>query len=52
MSYTDNQFVPGIVALVRPNVKATLRTTIEKFDSRADTKFDFGQFILGLAVGI
>jgi hypothetical protein len=52
VSYTDNQFVPGIVALVRPNVKATLRTTIEKFDSRGDTKFDFGQVILGLAVGI
>jgi len=50
--YTDAQFVPGVVALVRPNVKMTLQTTIEKFDSRGDTKFDFGQFILGLAVGI
>jgi hypothetical protein len=52
VSYTDNQIVPGIVALIRPNVKATLQTTIEKFDSRGDTKFDFGQVILGLAVGI
>jgi hypothetical protein len=52
VSYTDNQFVPGIVALVRPNVKMTLRTTIEKFDSRADTKFDFGQVGLGLSIGI
>jgi hypothetical protein len=51
-SYTDGQFVPGVVALVRPNVKMTLRTTIEKFDSRGDTKYDFGQFILALAVGI
>jgi hypothetical protein len=52
LTYSDQQFVPGVVALVRPNVKMTLRTTIEKFDSRGDTKFDFGQFILGLAVGI
>ena len=50
--YTDAQFVPGVVALVRPNVKLTLQTTIEKFDSRGDTKFDFGQFIFSLAVGI
>ncbi len=51
-SYTDNQIVPGIVALVRPNVKMTLRTSLEKFDSRGDTKFDFGQFTLGLTVGM
>jgi len=52
VSYTDNQFVPGIVALVRPNVKISLQTTIENFESRGDTKYDFGQFIFGLAVGI
>jgi hypothetical protein len=51
-TYTENQFVPGVVALVRPNVKMTLRTTLEKFDSRGDTKYDFGEFILGLTVGI
>lgn len=51
-SYTDYQFVPGVEVLIRPNVKATLRTTIEKFDSRGDTKFDLGQFILGLTFGI
>ena len=50
--YTDAQFVPGIVALVRPNVKMTLRTTIEKFESRGDTKYDIGQVSLGLALGI
>jgi hypothetical protein len=52
VSYTDQQFVPGIVALVRPNVKFTLRTTIEKFDSRGDDKFYFGLASLGLAIGI
>ncbi len=52
VAYTDNQFVPGIVALVRPNVKLTLRTSIEKFDSRADSKYDFGQASLSMAVGI
>ena len=52
VAYTDQQFVPGIVALVRPNVKLTLRTSIEKFESRADTKYDFGQVSLALAVGI
>ncbi|MFI5251332.1 MAG: hypothetical protein ACHQQQ_02775 [Bacteroidota bacterium] len=50
--YTDVEFVPGIVALVRPNVKVTLKTTIEKFDSRGDTKYDFGQVSLAMAVGI
>ncbi len=50
--YTDQQFVPGIVALVRPNVKFTLRTSIEKFDSRGDDKFYFGLASLGLAIGI
>ena len=52
VSYSDYQFVPGIVALIRPNVKMTLSTSIEKFDSRGDTKFDFGEVILGMAVGI
>lgn len=52
ISYTDQQFVPGIVALIRPNLKMTLRTTIEKFDSRSDDKFYFGLASLGLAVGI
>ncbi len=52
VSYTDNQIVPGIVFLVRPNVKLSLRTSLEKFDSRGDTKFDFGQGILSMAVGM
>lgn len=52
VQYTNSQFVPGIVALVRPNVKLTLRTTIEKFESRSDSKYDIGQVSLGLAVGI
>ncbi len=52
ISYTDQQFVPGIVALVRPNVKMILRTSIEKFDSRQDSDFSFGTVSLGLAVGM
>src|ERR1041385_2344825 len=51
-SYTDGEFVPGVVALIRPNLKMTLRTTIEKFDSRGDSKYDIGQVSLGLALGI
>ncbi len=51
-SYTDMQFVPGVVVLVRPNVKFTLRTSIAKLESNGDTKFDIGQVALGLAVGI
>jgi hypothetical protein len=50
--YTDSQVVPGIVALVRPNVKLILKTTLEKFESRGDSKFDFGTVSLGMAVGI
>ena len=49
-SYTDYQIVPGIVALLRPNVKMTLSTTVTK-PHDAD-KFDVGQVTLGLAVGI
>jgi hypothetical protein len=50
--YTDAQFVPGVVALVRANVKFTLRGTIGKLESQGDTKFQPGQVQLLLAVGI
>ncbi len=52
VAYTDVQFVPGILFLVRPNVKFTLRTSLEKFDSRADTKWQMGQVALLLAIGV
>lgn len=50
--YTDSQFVPGIVALIRPNLKFILKTTVEKFDSRGDTKFQLGMVSFGIALGI
>ena len=43
VAFTDMQFVPGVVFLVRPNVKFTLRTMITKFDSQMDTKWQLGQ---------
>ncbi len=49
-SFTDQEFVPGIVGLIRPNVKVTLRTVIAK-PHDAD-KFDIGQVSLALALGI
>ena len=52
VSYTDVQFVPGVVVLVRPNVKLSLRTMVTKFDSNSDTKWHVGQFALALSVGI
>ncbi len=51
-SYSDMQFVPGIVFLIRPNVKSTLQSRFEKFESRGDSKYDFSQVTLGLTVGI
>ena len=51
-SYIDQQFVPGIMALVRPNVKMTLSTAIQKFDSRSDSKFQFDVVSLAMEVGI
>jgi hypothetical protein len=52
VSYTDGQFVPGVVVLLRPNVKVVLRTTVTKFDSNNDTKWQVGQVSLALSVGI
>lgn len=52
VSYTDSQLVPGIVFLVRPNVKATLRTTIAKMASNGDEKYSLGQVSLLLTLGI
>ncbi len=51
-SYTDTQIVPGIVALVRPNVKFTLRTSLAKYGLSGDTKYQFHQVALMLAVGM
>lgn len=49
-SFTDQQIVPGVVALVRANVKMTLRTMFTKPEG-AD-KFDFDQVMMLMAIGI
>ena len=51
-SYKDIQLVPGIVFLLRPNVKATLRTTYAKMESNAEKSYGLGQVALLLAVGM
>jgi len=52
VSFTDAQFVPGVVFLIRPNVKTTVRTSISKLESSGDTQFSLGQVQLLLSVGI
>ena len=53
-NYQDLQIVPGIVFLLRPNVKWTLRTSFIKVDkvNGGDSKFDAGQTQLLLTLGI
>ncbi len=52
VSYTDSQIVPGIVFLIRPNVKATLRASFTKLGSNNDSKYQPGTVSVALAVGI
>lgn len=52
VAYTDTQIVPGVVALVRPNLKFTLRTSIAKLGSTNDTKYQLGQVMLLMTLGI
>ncbi len=52
VDYTDSQIVPGIVVLIRPNVKATLRGAFIKLESAGSTKYEADQVALGLALGI
>ena len=49
-SYSDVQIVPGIVFLLRPNVKMILRSSFIKADG--DTKFQPGQTQLLMSIGI
>jgi hypothetical protein len=51
-SYSDQQFVPGIVFLLRPNVKMVLRTSIGRLQSNGDSKFDIGQVSLMMSFGV
>ncbi len=52
VSYTDSQIVPGVVFLLRPNVKLTLRGSFAKYFANGDTKLQPGQVALMMAVGI
>lgn len=52
LSYTDSQVVPGIVFLVRPNVKVTLRGVLSKLNANGDTKFQPGQVAAMLTLGM
>ena len=52
VSFTDAQFVPGIVFLIRPNVKTIVRTSISKLESNHDTEFSLNQVQFLLAVGL
>ena len=49
-SYSDVQIVPGIVFLLRPNVKMTLRSSFIKADG--DSKFQMGQAAFLISLGI
>jgi hypothetical protein len=52
VSYTDTQIVPGVVFLLRANLKATLRASFAKQESLGDSSFQSGQVQLLLALGI
>jgi hypothetical protein len=52
LSYTDTQIVPGVVFLVRPNVKVTLRASFAKLLESGDSKMQPGQVALALTLGI
>jgi hypothetical protein len=52
VSFTDTQVVPGVVFLVRPNLKVTLRGSFAKQFDREDTKLQPGQVALGLTLGM
>jgi hypothetical protein len=52
VSYTDTQIVPGIVFLVRPNVKVALRGSFAKQFEFGDTKMQPGQVAASLTIGM
>jgi hypothetical protein len=51
ISYTDTQIVPGILFLVRPNVKVTLRASFAKQYAYNDTKLQPGQVAAMMTLG-
>jgi hypothetical protein len=63
ISYTDSQIVPGIIALVRPNLKMTLRAKFSKMAAngsdasgnpifQAGSSYQSGQVQLLMTIGI
>jgi hypothetical protein len=52
VSYTDSQIVPGVVFLIRPNVKVTLRGSFAKQFANGDTGMQPGQVAAALTIGI
>jgi hypothetical protein len=51
-SYIDTQIVPGIVALIRPNLKVTLRTSCAKLGLNGGKNFKLNKVMLSFSVGI
>ncbi len=52
VSYTDGQIVPGVVFLIRPNMKITLRASFAKQFLQGDTGLQPGQVAAMLTLGI
>jgi hypothetical protein len=51
-SYTDSQIVPGVMFLLRPNVKITLRASFEKHNAGGDAEFQPGQVSVAMTLGM
>ena len=52
VSYTDGQIVPGVMFLLRPNVKVTLRASFAKEFANGDSKLQPGQVAAMLTLGM
>jgi hypothetical protein len=52
VSYTDSQIAPGVVFLIRANLKAVLTASFARQESLGNSKFEPGQVLLFLSVGI
>lgn len=51
-SYTDTQIVPGIMFLLRPNLKLSLRQSFAKLFANNDSKLQAGPLTLTMSVGM
>ncbi len=52
VSYTDSQLIPGIVFLIRPNVKVVLKGQFAKLNANNESKLEPGTVSIALALGI